>query len=324
MGILGVFCCLTSIPAIILGHIGLREAKKTESGRKMAIIGTVLGYLGVLIPIVAGVALFCFGGKPIGIRDIYELQATEQILASIPDTAGKAKVGFGDGFLLVEIDVVVDDLPEFKASLGKVQMAAAQAGKKTLPVPWVVRTRNVVFSLPENFQAPKTPLMGSAPAARKPGWSNTFFNDGTLATSDQTVPVGEKFSIVVPSGYTYKNHEGEPGTLTAAFDVKNRKTPFFVANVEDGAALAVLSRRKAERAAKLKDAAFSEAQALREGKYCFFGTGTLKTGGRLKTGISGTEAGGRTLVLVYSAAEDEFNETEFRKICDSITHNEGM
>lgn len=48
MGILGFFCGITSILAVIFGHVGLsqiRNSNGTQSGRGMAIAGLVLGYV---------------------------------------------------------------------------------------------------------------------------------------------------------------------------------------------------------------------------------------------------------------------------------------
>lgn len=46
-----------SVPAIITGHVSLAQIKRSnENGRVMAIIGTVLGYLGL-----AGAILFAIG-----------------------------------------------------------------------------------------------------------------------------------------------------------------------------------------------------------------------------------------------------------------------
>ncbi|MQY03938.1 DUF4190 domain-containing protein [Actinomadura macrotermitis] len=53
-GIVGLFllCGLGSIAAVILGHMALGRIKRTgEDGRPLAIIGLVLGYLGLLLTI---------------------------------------------------------------------------------------------------------------------------------------------------------------------------------------------------------------------------------------------------------------------------------
>jgi hypothetical protein len=58
-GILGILCCgLLSIPAVILGHKGLKFAREqeTEEGRSLAYAGLILGYIG--LSIMVGTLLF--------------------------------------------------------------------------------------------------------------------------------------------------------------------------------------------------------------------------------------------------------------------------
>jgi hypothetical protein len=53
------FLFLTAIPAIIIGHIALNRANKSPAaygGRGMAIAGLVLGYVGMVLSLVAGIA----------------------------------------------------------------------------------------------------------------------------------------------------------------------------------------------------------------------------------------------------------------------------
>jgi hypothetical protein len=54
------FLFLTAIPAIITGHIALNRANKSPAaygGRGMAIAGLVLGYVGMVLSLVAGIAM---------------------------------------------------------------------------------------------------------------------------------------------------------------------------------------------------------------------------------------------------------------------------
>jgi len=48
-----MFGIITAVPAIILGHISLSKYKKNPDykGRKIAIAGIILGYLGILVTI---------------------------------------------------------------------------------------------------------------------------------------------------------------------------------------------------------------------------------------------------------------------------------
>ena len=48
-----MFGVITSIPAIILGHISLSKYKKNLhfDGKKIAIAGIVLGYLGIIVTV---------------------------------------------------------------------------------------------------------------------------------------------------------------------------------------------------------------------------------------------------------------------------------
>lgn len=48
-----LFGIITSIPAIIFGHIALYKCKKNAQydGKKIAIAGIVLGYLGILVTV---------------------------------------------------------------------------------------------------------------------------------------------------------------------------------------------------------------------------------------------------------------------------------
>jgi hypothetical protein len=48
LGIFGILCAITSIPAIILGHLALREidAQPTKySGRAQVMVGLILGWV---------------------------------------------------------------------------------------------------------------------------------------------------------------------------------------------------------------------------------------------------------------------------------------
>lgn len=63
-GILGMFCCtflVLSLTAVICGHISLSNIKRNPriEGRALAIVGLVLGYIGIAIGI--GYLLFIFG-----------------------------------------------------------------------------------------------------------------------------------------------------------------------------------------------------------------------------------------------------------------------
>ena len=65
-GILSLTLCgiFTAIPAIICGHIGVKQADKGEaSGRTMAMAGMIMGYISLaltLLLIIAYVVLFVF------------------------------------------------------------------------------------------------------------------------------------------------------------------------------------------------------------------------------------------------------------------------
>jgi hypothetical protein len=65
-GFAGIFCGITQIPAIILGHLSLAEIKKNPDlkGRSMAITALVIGYLWLLIVATCvAISLFnAFGG----------------------------------------------------------------------------------------------------------------------------------------------------------------------------------------------------------------------------------------------------------------------
>lgn len=59
LGILSVFCFVTSLPAVICGHLALSEIRRTgSSGRGQAITGLVLGYVFLVILIIALVVPF--------------------------------------------------------------------------------------------------------------------------------------------------------------------------------------------------------------------------------------------------------------------------
>ena len=59
LGIAGFFTGIASIGAIVVGHISLSQIKKTgEDGRGMALTGTILGYVSVLIGILLIVLVF--------------------------------------------------------------------------------------------------------------------------------------------------------------------------------------------------------------------------------------------------------------------------
>lgn len=72
LGILGLICCglLTSIPAIILGHLGKKEVAQsggTQTGAGLAQAGFVLGIIGTALNLIVGavfVALFASGNLP--------------------------------------------------------------------------------------------------------------------------------------------------------------------------------------------------------------------------------------------------------------------
>jgi peptidyl-prolyl cis-trans isomerase B (cyclophilin B) len=50
-----------SLAGIICGHIALSQIKRTgESGRGMAIAGTIIGYVGLVASIIAGIAFFAY------------------------------------------------------------------------------------------------------------------------------------------------------------------------------------------------------------------------------------------------------------------------
>ena len=72
MGILGILCCgpFTAIPAIICGHSAVSKISHNPEldGRAMAIIGLVLGYLGVII----FVCVLIFGNTLQQIQQIME------------------------------------------------------------------------------------------------------------------------------------------------------------------------------------------------------------------------------------------------------------
>jgi hypothetical protein len=62
LGILSPFCCgfISAIPAIILGHIGRSEIRKSNgrlTGSGMALAGLILGYVGI----VCTIAFFALG-----------------------------------------------------------------------------------------------------------------------------------------------------------------------------------------------------------------------------------------------------------------------
>jgi hypothetical protein len=64
LGLLSIFCCgpLTSIPAIICGHIGLSNIKNsngTLGGKGMCIAGIILGWVGILLAILS-ILFFAF------------------------------------------------------------------------------------------------------------------------------------------------------------------------------------------------------------------------------------------------------------------------
>lgn len=46
--ILGLFCCFTALPGVILGHMATSQIKRTgEDGKGLAVAGLVVGYLGM-------------------------------------------------------------------------------------------------------------------------------------------------------------------------------------------------------------------------------------------------------------------------------------
>ena len=52
------FWFLAGIPAIVFGHVARRQIRETgEAGSGMATVGLVLGYVGVLVPIIALITL---------------------------------------------------------------------------------------------------------------------------------------------------------------------------------------------------------------------------------------------------------------------------
>jgi hypothetical protein len=62
LGIVGlplVFCCfiglLGSIPAVVLGFLGLNKAKEGQGGRGLALAGMILGGIGIALAILFGV-----------------------------------------------------------------------------------------------------------------------------------------------------------------------------------------------------------------------------------------------------------------------------
>ena len=69
LGIVGLFCWIGSIPAVIFGYLGRRQIKEsggTQTGDGMAMAGIVMGWIGVaililyLILLAVGAATFTF------------------------------------------------------------------------------------------------------------------------------------------------------------------------------------------------------------------------------------------------------------------------
>jgi hypothetical protein len=85
---LGIFCAITQIPAIILGHLSLAEIKKNPNlkGRSMAITALVIGYLWLFIVIVC-VAISVFTAANSNVKDVFttinaQLKAAEAAQAT--------------------------------------------------------------------------------------------------------------------------------------------------------------------------------------------------------------------------------------------------
>lgn len=67
-GILGILCCgFLAIPAIIIGHLGLKFAREQENddGKSLSLSGLILGYIGLAIMV--GTFIFVMAGIGQGI-----------------------------------------------------------------------------------------------------------------------------------------------------------------------------------------------------------------------------------------------------------------
>ena len=70
--LLGVLSCLmfgffTGIPAVIMGHISLYRIKKQPErniNKRVAMVGTILGYFGILLYVMLALALFLIYSDP--------------------------------------------------------------------------------------------------------------------------------------------------------------------------------------------------------------------------------------------------------------------
>jgi hypothetical protein len=55
---------LASLPAIVTGHIALAQIKRSgENGRTLAIIGTVLGYLGIALAVLFTIGAIAYSAR---------------------------------------------------------------------------------------------------------------------------------------------------------------------------------------------------------------------------------------------------------------------
>ncbi|MFV0632818.1 DUF4190 domain-containing protein [Demequina sp.] len=67
LSILGFFTGITAIGGIVFGHLGLGAAKRGEAdNRGMALAGVIIGYIIVVLSILAIIAILAFSGWLIG------------------------------------------------------------------------------------------------------------------------------------------------------------------------------------------------------------------------------------------------------------------
>jgi hypothetical protein len=51
--IFGVFCCLTALPGVVMGHIAMSQIKRSgEDGKGLALAGLIIGYVAMAIVVI--------------------------------------------------------------------------------------------------------------------------------------------------------------------------------------------------------------------------------------------------------------------------------
>lgn len=88
LGVMGLVCCVTGLPAVICGHLAQGQIKRSngaQSGGGLVIAGLILGYLTTaalilyLIGILAGVALPAFGTAQAAARETMCVAQARQV-----------------------------------------------------------------------------------------------------------------------------------------------------------------------------------------------------------------------------------------------------